>query len=199
MIPIYETAWEIHRFLTRHKIPYVIIGGFAVQHWGVPRVTVDVDLTVQAPLETGSEDFVRLVLSQFPARYPDPFSAARTHQIVLVSASNGRGIDISFGVPTYQDELFKRAVNFGLARGKAVRICSAEDLVIHKCVAGRPQDLRDVESVVARQRDALNAAHIRKWLKYFDELLPEAGALARFERSWRAEKRSATRPRTQKK
>ncbi len=48
MIPIYEAAWQVHRFLTLNKIPYAIIGGFAVQHWGVPRVTVDVDLTIPA-------------------------------------------------------------------------------------------------------------------------------------------------------
>lgn len=29
-----ETAvWEIHQFITQMNIPYVIIGGMAVQHW----------------------------------------------------------------------------------------------------------------------------------------------------------------------
>ncbi len=191
MIAIYRAAWEIHRFLTRHKIPYAIIGGIAVQKWGFPRVTVDVDLTVRAPLEAGSHDFVELVLTKFRPRYFDPFVSARTRQLILISASNGRDIDISFGVPLYENEFLRRAVNFVLERGKVVRVCSAEDLIIHKCVAGRPQDARDVDGVIARQRESLDTKYIRKWLRFFDGLLPEAGALQRFERAWRAEKRAA--------
>jgi hypothetical protein len=46
MIEPLEAAWEIHRFLTEHDIPYVIIGGLAVQHWGDPRFTRDVNVTI---------------------------------------------------------------------------------------------------------------------------------------------------------
>jgi hypothetical protein len=28
---------------------------------------------------------------------------------------------------------------------KSIRICSAEDLIIHKAVAGRPQDVADIQ------------------------------------------------------
>ena len=106
----------------------------------------------------------------------------------MLSASNERDIDISFGVPGYQDEFLKRAVEYKLTRGKIVRLCSAEDLVIHKCVAGRDKDLRDIEGVIARQGVALDVAYIREWLKQFDELLPEPHAIDDFERAWRAGK-----------
>ncbi|CAG0943771.1 hypothetical protein ANRL1_01467 [Anaerolineae bacterium] len=192
MIPLYEVAWEIHRFFTRHKIPYAIIGGFAVQQWGVPRFTADVDAEMLAPLTEGSENFVRLILSEFSSRdNVDPFTRAKRDRVVLISASNGRGIDISFGVPEYQDELLARAVDYKLARGKVVRVCSAEDLIIHKCVAGRDKDLRDVEGVIARQGELLDVAYIRKWLKLFDEQLPEPHAVADFERAWRVGQRTA--------
>ncbi|MDP3767447.1 MAG: hypothetical protein Q8S13_05490 [Dehalococcoidia bacterium] len=39
----FSTAWTVHRFLTDRSIPYVIIGGLAVQRWGNPRFTRDVD------------------------------------------------------------------------------------------------------------------------------------------------------------
>ncbi len=190
MIPLFEAAWEIHQFFTQHQIRYAFIGGFVVPQWGVPRFTADVDAEVLAPLEQGSEQLVRLVLSRFASRDPDPFLRARRDQVILISASNGRGIDLSFGVPGYQDEFLRRAVDYELEPGKVVRFCSAEDLIIHKCVAGRPQDLRDVDGVIARQRDALELAYIRKWLRFFDGLLPEAIGLAQFERAWRAEKRA---------
>jgi len=45
MIDPLEAAWEIHCFMTSHQIPYAIIGGLAVQYWGEPRLTGDVDIT----------------------------------------------------------------------------------------------------------------------------------------------------------
>ena len=36
-----------------------------------------------------------------------------------------------------------RAEEHDLAPGKAILICSAEDLIVHKAVAGRAQDIRD--------------------------------------------------------
>jgi hypothetical protein len=61
-------------------------------------------------------------------------------------------VDISLALPGYEDELFRRAVDFEVEPGKSIRLCSAEDLVIHKAVAGRPQDVMDIEGVVLRQR-----------------------------------------------
>ena len=45
----FETAWQLHIFLTSRRIPYAIIGGIAVQRWGQPRLTRDVDLTILLP------------------------------------------------------------------------------------------------------------------------------------------------------
>jgi|SRR5712692_5118190 len=108
MNPRYEAAWEIHRFLTEHYIPYVIIGGMAVQKWSDPRFTKDVDLTVTSSLTEGSAPLVRLITSHFPSRHPDPFEFARRSRLILITASNGIEVDISLALPGYEDELFAR-------------------------------------------------------------------------------------------
>lgn len=41
---------------------------------------------------------------------------------------------------------------------------SAEDLIIHKCVAGRARDIEDVEGVLIRQHEHLDLHWIRSWL-----------------------------------
>ena len=68
---------------------------------------------------------------------------------------------------------------------KIVRFCSAEDLIVHKAVAGRPQDLRDIEGIIYRQGAALDAATIRRWLSAFADVLEQPELSKRFETPWR--------------
>jgi hypothetical protein len=87
-------------------------------------------------------------------------------------------------VPGYEEDVMSRTGVYDLEPGKRVRICSAEDLVIHKAVAGRPQDVRDIEGVVYRQGDALDASYIRRWLSDFADVLADPEIRQRFERPW---------------
>jgi hypothetical protein len=178
-------AWEIHEFLQSLGLLYAVIGGLAVQWWGEPRVTKDVDLTVVAPLDQPSSVFVQQVLDRFPPRIENALEFARRSRVILITASNGCPVDISLGLPGYEDEVMHRAVEFEMEPGKHMRVCSAEDLIIHKAIAGRPQDVRDVEGIVYRQRDGLDVAIIRRWLQAFAELLDNPEIVERFERPWR--------------
>ncbi len=66
-----------------------------------------------------------------------------------------------------------------------MQICSAEDLIIHKAVASRPQDIRDIEGVIFRQKNNLDATYIRQWLTIFAELLENPEIPQAFERPWK--------------
>ena len=174
----------MHRYLTRKKIPYVFIGGIAVQKWGQPRFTKDVDLTISVPVEE-TEKFIERITQNFKGRIADLQEFARQTRVVLIYASNGREVDISLALPGYEDVLMQRAQSFKLAPRKIVRVCSPEDLIIHKAVAGRPQDLMDLQSVVFRQATALDLGYIRYWLKEFSLLLESDEVIYRFERAWK--------------
>jgi len=180
----FDAAWEIHLFLISRGIPYAIIGGTALPRWGEPRFTKDLDLVVMAPPKEGIDKFVQSLLECFPSRVAHPIAFARQSRMVLIRASNHCDVDISLGLPGYEEEVMRRAVDYDLETGKAVRICSAEDLIIHKCVSGRPQDISDVNGVLMRQNRKLDVAYIRKWLRAFAELT-EPEVLKRFERAWR--------------
>ena len=88
------------------------------------------------------------------------------------------------GLPGYEEEVMRRAVDYELEPAKRVRLCSAEDLIIHKAVAGRAQDVRDIEGVIYRQRNALDTKYIRRWLHDFAEVLGNPEVEQRFERPW---------------
>ncbi len=178
-----ETAWRLHQFLSERKIPYVIIGGFAVQRWGQPRLTRDVDLTILVP--AGREELVlREILKSFQGRVDDALQFALVHRVLPVRVPGGSEADITLGLPGYEESVVARGVDYDLDAGRTVRLCSAEDLIIHKAVAGRPQDLMDIEGIVARQRDRLDLIYLRRWLGEFSALLDDLEVAQRFERAW---------------
>ena len=176
-------AWEVHCLLKELGVNYAIIGGSAVQIWGEPRFTQDVDLTVATPLDEPTL-FVQRVLDHFTPRIENALEFSRRNRVLLIQSSKGCPIDISLGLPGYEDEVMHRTVEVELEPGKSVYMCSAEDLIIHKAIAGRPQDLRDIESVVYRQHDRLNADYIRQWLREFSDILGLPEVIERFEVPW---------------
>ena len=181
----FETAWGLHRFFTGRAIPYAIIGGFAVQRWGQPRFTRDVDVTILLP--PGSEaPTLREIVAAFPARVEDPVAFALEHRVLPLTVPGGSEADVSLGLPGYEEEVIARSVAYDLGGGRAVRVCSAEDLVIHKALAGRAQDVLDIEGIVARQGKALDLAYVRRWLVELGQVSDDPEVPARFERIWAA-------------
>lgn len=63
---------------------------------------------------------------------------------------------------------------------RRVRFCTAGDFIIHKAVAGRGIDLADIQGVITRQRDRLDARYIRRWLREFSAVLESPEVLECF-------------------
>jgi len=179
----FESAWQLHVFFSARNISYAIIGGIAVQRWGQPRLTRDVDLTLL--LTPGREEVaLREIVAAFPARIEDAVAFALKHRVLPVSVPGGSEADLSLGLPGYEEQVIARAVDYDLGEGRTVRLCSAEDLIIHKAIAGRPQDLLDIEGIVARQGAALDLVYVRRWLEELARLADDPEVAARFERIW---------------
>lgn len=177
---IFEAAAEVARFLDEQVVPYAVLGGVAVQYWGEPRATRDVDIVVMVPSEK-MQDFLSAAVQRFRPRLPDALAFARRHQMLLISTADGTPLDISLGIPGYEEEAIRRAVPVSFSGLGPIRLISAEDLIIHKCVSGRPRDEEDVERVLIRQRLALDLHYIRKWLRAFAPLVETHDVRALFE------------------
>lgn len=181
----FETAWQLHLFLSARGIPYAIIGGVAVQRWGRPRLTRDVDLTIL--LRPGGEEAaLREIIAAFQARIEDAVAFALEYRVLPVEVPGGSEADLSLGLPGYEEHVIARAVGYDLGEGREVRLCSAEDLIVHKALAGRPQDVLDLEGIVARQGVALDIVYVRQWLEELARLSDDPEVAARFERVWTA-------------
>jgi hypothetical protein len=157
-----------------------LIGGLAVQRWGQPRATQDVDVTVLVPFG-GEGPLVDRLLAHFRPRDADARAFALSRRVLLVSAPNHVNVDISLAGLPFEAEVLDRATRWRVVDGVALVTCSAEDLVIYKLIAARPQDLADVDSVVRRQGARLDIERIRRWGREFAELKEEPDLLAPFE------------------
>ncbi|MFQ6033848.1 MAG: DUF6036 family nucleotidyltransferase [Candidatus Bipolaricaulia bacterium] len=161
-----RAAAEVARFLEAQGIPYSVIGGLALQQWGEPRMTRGVDIKVLVASKR-MEPFVDAVLSRFSPRVPDAREFALRHRVLLIQTQDGVPIDISLGIPGYEEEALERAVLIDFPEVGRLRLIGPEDLIIHKCVAGRPRDVEDVEGILIRQRLQLDLGLIRGWLGEF--------------------------------
>lgn len=175
---------DLHQFFVSEEIQYVVIGGIALQYWGEPRFTRDIDVTVLLTLNK-EEEILKKILTVFSPRVSDALEFAIKNRICLVKNKEGYEIDISLGIPGYEEEVIKRSVNCEIDKECIIKICSAEDLIIHKAVAGRPQDIADIESIILRQGNKLDANYIRKWLQEFSNLLETNEVPDRFDKPWK--------------
>lgn len=181
---VLSVAAEVAAFLEELDVPYAIIGGLAVQHWGEPRFTRDVDVAVLAP-SAQQAALLEALAARFQPRIPDAVAFARRHRVLLPQARDGTPIDVSLAIPGYEEEVMRRAVLADLPGLRPVRVVSAEDLIIHKCVAGRPRDIEDVERVLSRQGRAVELRYIRGWLRAFAPLVTTHDVLGLFEQAVR--------------
>ncbi|GIK55762.1 MAG: hypothetical protein HND44_03065 [Chloroflexi bacterium] len=164
-------------FLEAQGYRYAIIGGIALSEWGFIRVTRDVDVKVLVP----DMDYtaVRNALrGAFPTRArvhvpENPFIVAVEIDEVIV--------DFLLAAPGYEEMIIERAVQRDLG-GWSAWICSAEDLIIQKVVAGRGKDWPDVEALLIEQHGRLDEPYIENWLAQFAEALEEPQLLTEYQR-----------------
>jgi predicted nucleotidyltransferase len=186
---IFEAAVEVASVLEEQKIPYAVLGGVALQHWGEPRTTQDVDIVVLVPSDE-EEPFLKRVLSRFQPRIPDALSFAKRHRVLLIATAGAIPIDLSLGIPGYEEEVMRRASGVSFAGLPPVRVVSPEDLIIHKCVAGRARDIEDIQRVLIRQQLKVDLHYIRKWLRAFAPIVDDHNVRNLFEDGLRKVRRS---------
>lgn len=156
---LFVAADQVQECCLRHGWGFCFIGGLAVQRWGEPRITRDVDLTVLTGF--GDEAAVAALLaSTFEARIDDVVTFAVRARVVLLRTAGGVPIDVSLGALPFEERTVQRSSEWPVAGARPLRTCSAEDLVVHKAFAGRDRDWADVAGVVARRGDRLDRALI---------------------------------------
>jgi predicted nucleotidyltransferase len=174
-----RTAAKVQNVLDRKRWKYCFIGGIAVQKWGQPRFTQDVDLTIFTGFGR-EEAFIDALLTSFPPRVRDARAFAIENRVVLLRTSDGVDLDVSCGAFPFEESAVERARKVQVIPGVRLRLCTAEDLIVYKAFAGRALDWADVESVIAKQpRGKLDWRYVYTQLKPLAELKEDPHILPR--------------------
>jgi hypothetical protein len=148
---------ELLRRLAKAEVEFVVVGGLALNAWGIVRGTKGVDVVIA----TDPDNIKRVAevavgaggrAHQGEALLGTPLSIAAAlagGEQVAIETDLGRldvvqGLD---GVPSFED-LRSRATEAEIL-GSTVWVCSREDLRAMKQAAGRTRDLADIEDLDA--------------------------------------------------
>ncbi len=114
---------ELLRRLTEEGAEFVLIGGLAVNAWGVVRGTKDVDVVVA----------------------PDPANQKRVAEVAVAAGGHVQRGEALLG------SAFSIAAEIASGEQVAIESCSVEDLRDMKRAAGRTRDLADLEDLDAAE------------------------------------------------
>lgn len=166
---LFAAAADIQAFCAARGWKSSVIGGVAVQRWGEPRQTRDVDLTLLTGLG-GEERFVDPILARYPGRIPEARQFALERRVLLVETANRIPLDISLGGLPYEARVIERSTPWALEPGVSLMTCSSEDLLVLKAFASRAQDWLDIEGVIVRQAGRLDRQAVLAELRPLLEL-----------------------------
>jgi uncharacterized nucleotidyltransferase DUF6036 len=142
---------EVVGLLSADEVPYAICGGLALAVHGKPRATVDIDILIQ------EQDLEKVLSSGRRAGFNLPagemnfaggkIKIRRLSKIVPEYANDVLTLDMLLVTPHLQEvwnTREKRSWDFG-----DVWVVSREGLIKLKRISGRPNDLRDIETLEA--------------------------------------------------
>lgn len=180
-----EAALELQRFLEKENLSFCVIGGVALQRWGETRMTTDADATVLTDW-VHDESVTDLLLSNFAGRIPNAREFGLQHRVLLLRSARGVALDIALGALPFEENAVARSSLWALPGNRHLRTCSAEDLIVHKSFASRPQDWIDVESIIIRQQGRLHKKLILEELKPLAELKEDDSIVPKLEKLMKA-------------
>jgi hypothetical protein len=145
-----EPYLKIVKCLNSRRVRYVVIGGNAAAHHGVPRGTFDLDVFIEATLDNADRVLRALRDARFGTIYLT--TAERMLLRPITEFNDWLPVDVMTQIPGVKFETaFKNRV-FHRFGGVRVPFISRRDLIRAKRASGRDVDIADVHALMNRKR-----------------------------------------------
>lgn len=146
----------------RERIPYVLIGAWALAAWGRPRATNDVDFLVLV----NERDLGRLGDRMIQAGMALDEAWLKWNPMLrgfqLRFQFRGATVDLMRPRDAHDRQVFRRRRRRRMG-GRYYWLVSSEDFIIQKLKVGRPRDFEDVLSVLERSGKTLDKRYLQRW------------------------------------
>lgn len=147
---------ELFQALSVRNVRYLLCGGLAVNIYGIPRMTADIDLLLDFSDENVSNFETAIKLLKYQAAIPIAITAfiskeerqkaVRDKNLIAYSYYNSRAnymsLDVLMDVPFGFEELWKQKEE-RIIKGFNVNLVSVQHLIELKQYANRKQDIDD--------------------------------------------------------
>ncbi len=158
-----------------------MFGAQAVQAWGTPRLSADVDVTVRLRSTDLGPFLAAMKANGFVPRVADVERFAKeTRVLPFVHESSRIPVDVVLAGPGPEEEFLARARTVEI-EGVEVPVISPEDLVVTKILAGRPKDLEDIRGVLRQAEPAFDFGRVRSLLAALEDALGRSDLVPLFD------------------
>jgi hypothetical protein len=162
-----EAALAVISALEGLDIPYMLVGSFSSNYYGIARSTLDADFVVQLDPQRATEVAGRLG----PSFRLDPQMSFETATMTTRHVVEVVGIPFKIELfhlseDAHDQERFRRRRRAALL-GREVSLPTAEDVIITKLrwalQGGRSKDRDDVRAVIAVQEGRIDWDYVHSW------------------------------------
>ncbi len=171
-LPVQRSLLDAVAVLERLRIEYMVMGGFAVRTWAIPRPTYDVDIAVAVDEKTLPLLLEALDAAGFdvPEEHRRGFrdTIAGMEKVKVTRFAEGSLWDLDLFIA--QGAFFAAALprrRRRMLEGRETTVMAPEDVIALKLLAHRRKDQLDVEEILKVTR-ALDLEHLREQARLLD-------------------------------
>lgn len=164
--PLSRALEDVVTVLVETGIQYALIGGLATGYRSRPRYTRDIDLILDVPQIALPAVLEALHARGFEFESRQVIEDFTRHSMAVLWRDGVRVDWLKPMLPVYRHVLDQARLEPGPT--VAIRVATAEGLILLKLIAFRLQDQTDIESLIAANREALDVEWIkREWHTIF--------------------------------
>jgi hypothetical protein len=165
-VPLVSALNELLDALAAHGANYALIGGIAAGLRSCLRFTEVIEFLLSVPQLRLPGLLDDLTARGFSCNVPDTVREFSQHNMAVIWYRDIRIDWLKPMLPIYQHVLDRAVLETW--HGRPMRIATAEGLILLKLLASRPQDLADIDALLAANRGRLDLAWVeQEWQTLF--------------------------------